>query len=147
MWYVKLFAVHAYIVCTVYRWAFSALLLPTWLYPLLHVPVGRKISGDVIVMDGRLLHRGQANELPDSVRCWAQILDRSRFLGKNTRPKARVCDPVVGWFLWFGGLVCFSLSYFVWCFLSFFSCHMPMRLMIVSRPVAPKQQSIGFLNP
>ena len=26
-------------------------------------------AGDVIVMDGRLLHRGQANELPDSVRC------------------------------------------------------------------------------
>ena len=27
-------------------------------------------AGDVIVMDGRLLHRGQANILPDSVRCW-----------------------------------------------------------------------------
>lgn len=150
MWYVKLFPVHTYILYVQYidEHSLSS-------SHLLAVPLSSMY---------RLGEKFQATSLSWMVDCC--IVDRpmnclTRF---DAGPKIRQTDldfwektqttqstglrPVVGWFLWFGGLVvCFSLSYFVWCFLSFFSCHMPMRLMIVSCPVAPKQQNIGFLNP
>lgn len=134
-----------YISIYVYRWAFSALLLPTCKTPPPPCtgwekkfrrhrhgwPIAASWTGQWIAWLGSMLGSNPR-----------QI---SFFLGKNTRPKARVCDPVVWvvwWFLWFLWFV--SLFHGLSGFLSFFSCHMPIWLMIVSCPLAPSNKILDF---